>query len=244
MKKSSFTPKKAIALGLLLIAASVATSASANEGRVDPSVQRGLPHKAEMRPVQKSIDLQNITLALTQGDYALFTKALLDANIKEPVSEAQFSVMVSAFAKVKAGDIAGAQKGIVDAKLSPLLHRLIMGQKASLTEAQKTALKNAGELLKQGKKEEARIVLEAAGLTNLVEPIKSDRSTEIKSILEKAKVLRAEGKTEEAKAILKDAGITEKAEAKIQHEVKIDKKENAKNNIFKRLKHFFRFGKQ
>ncbi len=241
MKKSSFVTQKTIALSFLLIAASIAVPASANEGGVRSPVGRGLPHKAEMQ--KPPIDLQSITLALTQGDYPSFTKALLNAGVTESVSEEQFSVMVSAFAKVKAGDIAGAQKSIMDAKLSPLLHRLIMGQKASLTEAQKTALKNAGDLLKQGKKEEARVILEAAGLTNLVEPIKSDRSLEIKSALEKAKTLRAEGKTEEAKTVLKDAGITQKAEAKMEHEMNVDKKENTKAGIFQRLKHFFKLGK-
>lgn len=243
------TQKKALLVSGVLLAILFAGSVSANEGKINTrpdfekreEMRKNEDKKIKIDDDQKiKINMDTIKTALNTNDYALFTKTITDSGFKGVVSQIEFNTMVLAYNKAKTGDIQGAQKIIKDANLNPLLVRFIMNQHLELTDTQKTAIKQASVLSKQGKIEEAKAVLKAAGLPDVIPPAKIDKNADLKIALEKSKALRQEGKNEEAKQVLIDAGITDKALVKINKE--FDKQNNKqKSKFMQRVKNFFKF---
>ncbi len=190
---------------------------------------------AKIDAVQKAIESKS---------YADFTKAMTDAGIKDTVSESDFNIITEAYIKAKSGDIKAAQELIKNNNLSPMLHGFIMGRHMQLTDAQKETLKQAEDLIKQGKMDEAKSLLESAGLPKppVVGEDKNLKKEEIKTILEKAKQLKSEGKEDEAKQVLSDAGIPEKASIKLEKEFNKESHKE-RTSLVKIFKNFFRIGK-
>lgn len=250
------TQKKAVLVGGMLLAALFAGNASANE--ISSSARIKAEGRAELRQNEIKrpnidddknddqkikINMDTIKTALNTNDYALFTKTITDGGFKGTVSQTEFNTMVLAYNKAKTGDIQGAQLIIKDAKLNPLLIRFIMNQHLELTDAQKTAIKQASEQAKQGKLEEAKAILKAAGLPDVMPTAKIDKNADLKIALEKSKQLRKDGKIEEAKQVLIDAGITDKALTKINKEFDKENNVKQKSKFMQKIKNFFRFGK-
>lgn len=244
-------------LGAAMLGTLAGTSAQAAELRPDPAA--GLPKvrfedkdvvrikmerpELEKEEFERSVEIaEDIRLALEKGDYAAFTKAFAEIKSSETIDEAQFKILVEAYAKAKAGDIAGAQTLMKSSSLAPVLNRFVMGKHLALSAEQKEALKKAEVLLKDGKFAEARVMLDASGLP-APEPKKEQvRPEEVKSALEKAKVLRSEGQDEAAAQVLLDAGISPKAVVKIEKE--FDKEVSKEKKTFlQKIKAFFKIGK-
>lgn len=258
------TQKKAVLVSGILLAVLFAGNASANE--IYSSTRIKAEARAELRQneINRSnidddqdddqdedknddkkikINMDTIKTALNTNNYVLFTTTIKDGGFKEVVSQAEFDTMVLAYNKAKTGDVKGAQKLIKDAKLNPLLNRFILGQHLELTDAQKTAIKQASVLAKQGKIEEAKAVLKAAGLPDVMPEAKVDKNADLKIALEKAKQLRKDGKNDEAKQVLIDAGITDKALDKINKEFDKENNVKQKSKFMQKVKNFFRFSK-
>ncbi len=253
--KSLNTGTKAIIAGAIAFAALAGTTAKAEEIR-NPDlkfvpkmrlenkdmvrIKMGYPD-SKKKESETKLNAEVIRSAIEKSDYALFTKTLTDAGITENITEAQFKIIVSAYTKAKAGDIAGAQTLLKENNMASMLNRFIMGKHLELTDAQKDIIKQAEDLVKAGKLDEAKKVLESAGLPAPSNKIPA-RPEEVKAALEKARTLRAEGKNDEAEKILLDTGISSKAVVKIEKEFD---KENLKErkSILQKIKHFFKFGK-
>jgi hypothetical protein len=263
MKNFNKNTKTALILGGLIATSLVASPAFADNGK---SSSRGdVKNQMQMNWLKdrddddhyddkkiKNMGMDNaaaekVRLAIESKNYTAFKDALTAINTKEIPTEAQFNLVVDAYTKAKAGDIVGAQKILKDNNLAPLLNRFIMGQHLELTDAQKTILKQAEELIKQGKTDEAKKLLETAGLPSMPMAPKDmkmpENAEKIKMAMETAKTLRSQGKTDEAKKVLTDAGLSEKSISKIDKEfAKQDQKE--RKSLVKIFKKFFKFGKE
>lgn len=122
----------------------------------------------------RSFHKSAIDQALTNNDYEAFKKATA-GKPKPPdspeVTEAVFAKMVEAHKLKLAGDTAGAEKIMSDLGFKkPDFSKKHFGKthkfdKSTLTEAQKTAFKEAHTLRKDGKDAEAKALLEKAGIT-------------------------------------------------------------------------------
>lgn len=192
-----------------------------------------------------SVESEKIRLAIESKNYTAFKDALTLNKITPIPTEAEFNLLAEAYTKAKAGDIVGAQKILKDNNLSPLLNRFVMGKHLSLTDLQKSILKQAEDLIKQGKLEEAKKLLETAGLPAM--PAKDitniQNAEKIKTAIETSKTLRNQGKMEESKKVLVDAGVSDTVIAKIEKEfVKQEVKE--KKSLRQIFKKFFKFGKE
>lgn len=163
--------------------------------------------------------------ALKNNDYNLFTTTVKGFGITETITKEQFSVLVSAYNLFKSNKNAEAIKLLQDNKVNPVLIKFI-NNRPDLTDEQKTILKNASDLIKQGKIEEGKALIQTAGLPEL--PVKMDKKInkaetkakkdEIKKAFDQARELRKEGKLDEAKKVLKDAGIPDSIQEKIRPE--------------------------
>ncbi len=263
MKNFNKNTKTALILGGIIATSLVASPAFADNGKssshgdVKNQMQmnwgKGLDDDDHFDDKKfKNIAINNagadkVRLAIESKNYTAFKDSLTAINVKEIPTEAQFNLLVDAYTKAKAGDIVGAQKILKDNNLSPLLNRFIMGQHLELTDAQKTILKQAEELIKQGKTEEAKKLLETAGLPAMPMSKKDmkmpENAEKIKTAMETAKTLRSQGKTEEAKKVLTDAGISEKSISKIDKEFSKQEQKERKS-LVKIFKKFFKFNKE
>ncbi len=190
---------------------------------------------AKFESIQKAIESKN---------YTDFTKALSDAEVKETITEAQFNIIAEAYTKAKSGDVKGAQELLKSNNLNPMLHGFIMGQHMQLTDAQKEVLKKAEELIKQGKIDEAKALIESAGLPKppIMAIDKNIKKEELKTAIETAKQLKSDGKIDEAKKVLSDAGIPERATEKLEKEFNREEHKERKS-LVSIFKNFFRIGK-
>lgn len=135
---------------------------------------------------QRDAEHAAVDAALTNGDYAAFTAAI--ANKPKPdgapaMTEAVFAKMVEAHKLHAAGDTAGAEKIMSDLGFTKPAGRGGMGGKGmhgrgmgegmrgmknmvppTLTDAQKIAWDSAKKLFDAGKRDEAKKVLDAAGI--------------------------------------------------------------------------------
>jgi len=192
------------------------------------------------------IDLNDVKAALDSKNYIDFTKILTDASVSKVITEAQFNLIVEAYVKAKAGSLQDAQKILKDNNLDQMLYGFVIGQHMQLTDADKTAIKEAEELLKKGKTEEAKSIIAAAGLpkhatTGSKNIVKND---EIKTSLQKAKQLRSQGLPDQAKQVLKDSGIPEKAVIKLEKEFDKESPQKDKKSLIDIFKKFFNFSKK
>ncbi len=163
-----------------------------------------------------------IEKALKENNYTLFTESLKKINIAESITNEQFSVLVNAYNLFKDNKQNEAIKLLQDNKINPILMKFI-NNRAELTDAQKETIKQANDLIKQGKLSEAKLLLENAGLKDIpigIEKkinkaeIKANKD-DLKEALEKARILKSEGKIDEAKKTLKDAGVPDQLQDKV-----------------------------
>lgn len=202
-------------------------------------LRSGKPEKPEMMR-KNNLKTEDIAKALSTNDFALFTTTLKNAGFTETVTEANFKIIIEAYTKAKAGDVKGAQELLKTNNITPMMERFIMGQhnKIDLTDAQKSTLKQAKELMEQGKKDEAEALIKTAGLPLPMKGEMNQEHKEMKEALEKAKELRKEGKKDEAKEVLKQAGVTAKTQKKLEREFK-SQEIKTKGGLLGQLKKFF-----
>lgn len=114
-----------------------------------------------------------IKQAVNNGDYQAYLATTKDYKVGVPVlTEGQFRTMIQAGKLRAGGDKVGAKKLLDEAgiKAPKQNKKRLEGkngdkrEKAPLTEAQKTAIEKAKVLRKEGKKEEAKEVLNTAGI--------------------------------------------------------------------------------
>lgn len=271
MKKFNKKTKTAVVLGSVLLSSLISMPALAD----DRKDEKNRPFEKEMRIKWEDNDhknsddhddnddkyekkykdikindeaFQKVRTALDSKNYTAFKESMISLNIKDEITEAQFNLIVESYTKAKAGDIVGAQKILKDNNLSPVLHRFVMSQHLLLTDAQKNAIKQAEDLIKQGKTEEAKKLLESAGFPNGIpsqvkKDLNKDREIAMKTAFDTAKTLRDQGKTEEAKKVLTDAGVSPKAVVKIEKEFQ-KQEEKEKKSLMQMFKKFFKFGKR
>lgn len=205
---------------------------------------RGL--EVEKKDDSKKMNPEMLRKALENKNYSEFKTALTNSGITESKipTESEFVKILEAYNLAKTGDVQGAQKILKENNLNPMLRGLVMGQHLSLTDAQKIAIKNAEELVKQGKTEEARAILVTAGLPQplINNTPKNTQKEAIKTAIDQAKLLKSEGKTEEAKQVLKDAGLDEKSARKMEKEFnkELQKEKKSFGSV---LKNFFKFNR-
>ncbi len=206
--------KQIIILSLILATVFLnGTNVSANT-----AVKRGYVNKNQ-ELVQSKNDIET---ALKNNDYNLFTQTLKKLNINDSITNEQFTVLVNAYKLFKENKQAEAVKLLKDNNVNPILIKFI-NNRPDLTDAQKEALKKASDLIKQGKTEEAKAIISAAGLPTVpknidhkINKIENKANKEdIKKALDKARELRKEGKLDEAKKVLKDAGVPDQIQDKI-----------------------------
>lgn len=229
--------KKIILLSIIL-----ATVLLNNSDIYAASQKKGVVNKNHEIIEVNKIAIEN---SLKNGDYNLFINTIKSLGINETITNDQFNVLVSAYNLFKTNKKDDAIKLLQDNKVNPLLIKFI-NNRPDLTDAQKTILKNASDLIKQGKIDEAKALIKTAGLPEM--PIKIDKKInkvetkakkdEIKKAFDQARELRKEGKFNEAKKVLKDAGIPDSIQDKIRPEfdktVKIQK-----IGFFQSLKNLF-----
>ena len=118
-----------------------------------------------------------IKQAFATGDYQTFLAVTKKDDKDEPIiTEAQFNAMIEAQKLRAAGDVAGAKKILDDAGIKPPVYgktgkgghhefgKEMKGHMRALTDAQKEIMKQARELMKTGKKDEANALLKNAGI--------------------------------------------------------------------------------
>ncbi len=112
---------------------------------------------------------QAIEQALTTNNYTAFKTATASFSKfkKMPeVTEAMFVKMVEAYKLKQSGDKEGAQKIMTELGFKKLPGMHVLNKvKANFTDAQKTTLKDAKVLRDAGKIDEAKMLLEKAGIT-------------------------------------------------------------------------------
>lgn len=202
-------------------------------------LRSGRAEKPEMAR-KNNLKTEDIAKSLSTNDFALFTTTFKNAGFTETVTEANFKIVVEAYTKAKAGDVKGAQELLKTNNIMPMMERFIMGQhnKVELTEAQKAVLKQAKELMEQGKKAEAEALLKTAGMPLPMKGEMDQEHKDMKQALEKAKELRKEGKKSEANEVLKQAGITARTQKKLEREFRGQEIKN-QGGLFRQLKKFF-----
>jgi hypothetical protein len=181
-------------------------------------------------PMNKSNALMQINKtaienSLKNNDYNLFLSTVKSFGITENITNDQFNILVSAYNLFKSNKNAEAVKLLQDSKVNPILIKFI-NNRPDLTDDQKTVLKNASDLIKQGKIEEGKALILTAGLPEI--PAKIDKKInkveakakkdDIRKAFDQARELRKEGKLDEAKKVLKDAGIPDSIQEKIRPE--------------------------
>lgn len=183
--------------------------------------------------------------SLKNNDYVLFTNTLKSLNIKETVSTDQFSVLVNAYKLFKSNKANEAVKLLKDNKVNPALIKFV-NNRPDLTDAQKETLKKASDLIKQGKIDEAKLLISNAGISSMPRGIDNKinkleekiNKQDFKKALDQARELKKQGKIDEAKKILKDAGILNQNQNKINIASTTNTKTN-KVGFFQSIKNLF-----
>ena len=174
MKKRKYSLALSLA-GIGAISAFASVSAA--------SLQSGTP--ADVRDQVHSA----IKNAFATDDYQSYLTTIKDHPSHMPtLTETQFHVMIQANKLREKGDQAGAKKLLLDAGIKPPMHdrKDMHGDRGgkmkmtNLTDAQKTTLTEAQALLKAGKKDEAKTLLDNAGIKMPMHRVKGD--SKLKSI--------------------------------------------------------------
>ena len=183
--------------------------------------------------------------ALKNNDYLLFTNTLKSLNISETITNTQFTVLVNAYKLFKSNKKSDAVKLLQDNNVNPILIKFI-NNRPDLTAAQKEILKQASDLIKAGKIEEAKGLIKTAGLPET--PVSLGKKIakvetkamrgELKVAFDQARELKKEGKIDEAKKVLKDAGVPDSIQEKIRPEFE-KTVESAKVGFLQSLKNLF-----
>jgi len=190
-----------------------------------------------------NIKTNNIQKSIESKNLEDFNKELNNIGFNHNLDQSDFDVVINAYTKAKSGDIQGAQKIMRDSDISPMFNRFIMGQHMQLTIDQKESIKKAENLIKEGKKDEAKSVLVESGLpTPFFDSPKHTQKEALKNTINQAKVLKSEGKTEEAKQVLQNAGIPEKSFRNLEKEFSRETQKD-KKSFFGTIKNFFKFSK-
>ena len=163
--------------------------------------------------------------ALKNNDYGLFTSTLISLGISETISTEQFSILVQAYELFKTNKQDEAVKLLHDSKVNPILIKFI-NNRPDLTNAQKEILKQASDLIKQGKTAEAKTLITSSGLPQIPKVIdrkinkfeERANKEELKKAFNEARQLRKEGRIDEARKVLKDAGVPDQIQDRIRPE--------------------------
>jgi hypothetical protein len=203
------------------------------------SVRRGYVNKNQTLMDTNKTAIEN---ALKDNNYNLFITTLKDLNIDEVVTTDQFAVLVNSYNLFKQDKKDEAIKLLQDNKVNPILIKCI-NDRPDLTVAQKEILKQASDLIKQGKLDEAKALIKTTGLSDIPTGISQKivkvenkaNKEEWKNAFEQARDLRKQGKIDEAKKVLKDAGIPDQIQDKIRPEFE----KNIAGGFFQSLKNLF-----
>lgn len=211
------------------------------------SVKKGYVNKNQTLIDANKTAIEN---ALKNNDYNLFVSTLKGLKINEVVTTDQFAVLVNAYNLFKQDKKDEAVKLLQDNKVNPVLIKFI-NNRPDLTVAQKEILKQASDLIKQGKIDEAKALIKTAGLpeipTGLGQKInrvenKANKDA-IKVAFDTARELRKQGKIDESKKVLKDAGIPDQIQDKIRPEFEKSSTatgdKNQKIGFFQSIKNLF-----
>lgn len=209
--------KKIILLSIILAAAMVN-----NSNIYASTVKKSLVGKNHEIIETNKTAIEN---ALKNNDYVLFTNTLRSLNISETITNTQFGVLVNAYGLFKANKPADAVKLLQDNNVNPILIKFI-NNRPDLTDAQKQTLKQASDLIKAGKIDEAKALIKTAGLPETPKALGKKiakvetkvKRGELKLAFDQARGLKKEGKIDEAKKVLKDAGIPDSVQEKIRPE--------------------------
>ena len=231
--------KKIILLSILLAAAMVN-----NSNIYASTVKKSLVGKNHEVIQTNKMAIEN---ALKNNDYILFTNTLKSLNISEVITQDQFTVLVNAYSLFKQDKKGEAVQLLQINKVNPILIKFI-NDRPDLTDAQKQILKQASDLIKEGKIEEAKSLIKSAGLndtpkvlTKKIAKIENRANRdELQKAFTQARELRQQGKLDEAKKVLKDAGIPDSIQEKIRPEFeKVATSTNAKIGFLQSFKNLF-----
>lgn len=213
--------KQIIILSIVLASVFVNNSTlSANSST--STIKRGNANRNNSLMQTSKVSIEN---ALKNNDYKLFIDTIKSFGINENITNDQFNVLVSAYNLFKSNKNSEAVKLLQDNKINPILIKFI-NNRPDLNDAQKDILKNASDLIRQGKIEEGRALIKNAGLPEMPNKIDKKinkienkaRRDEVREAFDQARDLRREGKNDEAKKVLKDAGIPDSIQDKIRPE--------------------------
>ncbi len=152
----------AMGLGMLGIASALAATSAYAASDSTTTIRKGPRNDAQHQAVHA---------ALLANDYAAFKTAI--AQVQKPanapeITEVVFAKMVEAEKLRQSGDMAGAEKILSALGFKTGPHgdgKGGRGTPPNLTDVQKTAWEQAHTLMEQGKRDEAKAVLTAAGIT-------------------------------------------------------------------------------
>lgn len=209
--------KKIILLSIILAAAMVN-----NSNIYASTVKKSLVGKNHEIIETNKTAIEN---ALRNNDYTLFTNTLKSLNISEVITNDQFTVLVNAYNLFKQDKKIEAVQLLQLNKVNPILIKFI-NNRPDLTDAQKDILKQASDLIKAGKIEEAKTLIKTAGLPEApkalgkkIQKIENKANKEnVRTAFAQARELKEQGKLDEAKKVLKDAGIPDTIQDKIRPE--------------------------
>jgi lipopolysaccharide biosynthesis regulator YciM len=227
--------KNIVLLSIILAAVLLSNSNIAHAS----SIRRGYVNKN-----QTLIDTNKTAIedSLKNNDYNLFVNTLKGLGINEVVTTDQFSVLVKSYNLFKQGNKDEAIKILQDNKVNPILIKFI-NNRPDLTVAQKDILKQASDLIKQGKIDEAKALIKTAGLPEMplgisqkiVKVENKANKEEWKNAFDQARELKRQGKVDEAKKVLKDAGVPDQ----IQDKIRLEFEKNSPAGFFQSLKNLF-----
>ncbi|MBC7767039.1 hypothetical protein H7Y21_03545 [Arenimonas sp.] len=211
--------KKIILLSIILAAAMVN-----NSNIYASTVKKSLVGKNHEVIQTNKTAIEN---ALKNNDYALFTNTLKSLNIAEVITQDQFTVLVNAYNLFKQDKKNEAVQLLQLNKVNPILIKFI-NDRPDLTDSQKQILKQASDLIKVGKIEEAKALIKTAGLPEVPKSLSLGKKImkieskankeEFQKAFTQARELKELGKLDEAKKVLKDAGIPDSIQEKIRPE--------------------------
>lgn len=206
------------------------------------TLRRGLISKNQNIMQESKTAIEN---AFKNNDYNLFIDIIKKLNINDNITKDQFDILVKAYNLFKEDKQTDAVKLLQENKINPVLIRFI-NNRPDLSDTQKESLKQASDLIKQGKIIEAKSLIASLGLSNIPKTIGNKinktevraKKEELKKAFDIARDLRKEGKIDEAKKVLRDVGVPDQ----IQDKVGVSSTTNFKDkqiSLFQSVKNLF-----
>ena len=210
--------KKIIILSIIL-ASVFLNNSNIYASSATSTIRRSFTSKNQNIMQEGRIAIEN---SFKNNDYNLFIETIKKLNINDAITKDQFDVLVKVYNLFKENKQTDAIRLLQENKINPILMRFI-NNRPDLSDTQKESLKQASDLIKQGKTVEAKSLISSLGLSNIPNAIgKKINKTEVranrdelKKAFDTARDLRKEGKIDEAKKVLRDAGVPDQIQDKI-----------------------------